>query len=47
VNLNKNKIRQPLENLRNKIEMLEKMFKEQESSNEYINEPIPIDTNMI
>ena len=47
VNLNKNKIRQPLENLRNKIEMLEKMFKEQESSNEYINDPIPIDTNMI
>ena len=47
VNLNKNKIRQPLENLRNKIEMLEKMFKEQELSNEYINDPIPIDTNMI
>ena len=47
VNLNKNKIKQPLENLRNKIEMLEKMFKEQELSNEYINDPIPIDTNMI
>ena len=47
VNLNKNKIRQPLENLRNKIEMLEKMFKEQELSNEYINDPIPINTNMI
>ena len=46
-NLNNNQIRQPLENLRNKIEMLEKMFKEQESSNEYINGPVQVDNNMI